>query len=131
MSGTNSSMLSMEEERAVLLSAFVQDFGIGVEKKLQQDMVAHYLQCGAEERQAEQSFLGCLEQLSCAYHHPKLDIPPAHKRIAAVVLHTLTGNEFVGFEVRRRLKKAAHVGRKARGPCEQYKCSHHLLNNRV
>ena len=98
MSGTNSSMLSMEEERAVLLSAFVQDFGIGVEKKLQQDMVAHYLQCGAEERvryfkgehlksfhqQAEQSFLGCLEQLSCAYHHPKLDIPPAHKRIAAV-----------------------------------------------
>ena len=89
----------MEEERAVLLSAFVQDFGAGVEKKLQQDMVAHYLQCGAQERvrscedehlksfnlqQAEQSFLGCLEQLSCAYHHPKLDIPPAHKRIAAV-----------------------------------------------
>lgn len=130
MSSTNSSMLSMEEERAVLLSAFVQDFGIGVEKKLQQDMVAHYLQCGAQER-AEQSFLGCLEQLSCAYHHPKLDIPPAHKRIAAVVLHTLTGNEFVGFEVRRRLKKAAHVGRKASGSCEQYKCSHHLLNNRV
>ena len=28
------------------------------------------------------------------------------------VLHTLTGNEFVGLEVRRRLKKAAHVGRK-------------------
>ena len=75
------------------------------------------------------------------------------------VLHTLTGNEFVGLEVRRRLKKAAHVGRKvaivilvvillvftritvkvlspsasfqARGSCEQYKCSHHLLNNRV
>ena len=49
MSSTNSSMLSMEEERAVLLSAFVQDFGIGAEKKLQQDMVAHYLQCGAQE----------------------------------------------------------------------------------
>ena len=42
-------MLSMEEERAVLLSAFVQDFGIGAEKKLQQDMVAHYLQCGAAQ----------------------------------------------------------------------------------
>ena len=40
----------MEEERAVLLSAFVQDFGIGAEKKLQQDMVAHYLQCGAQEK---------------------------------------------------------------------------------
>ena len=28
------------------------------------------------------------------------------------VLQTLTSNEFVGKEVRRRLKKAAHVGRK-------------------
>ena len=28
------------------------------------------------------------------------------------VLHTLTGNEFVGMEVRQRLKKAAHMGRK-------------------
>ena len=89
----------MEEERAVLLSAFVQDFGIGAGKKLQEDMVAHYLQCGAQENvrasnfpehlrhfnlQGEQSFLGCLEQLSCAYHHPKLNIPPGHKKIAAV-----------------------------------------------
>ena len=28
------------------------------------------------------------------------------------VLQTLTSNQFVGKEVRRRLKKAAHVGRK-------------------
>jgi len=135
LSITNSSMLSIEEERAVLLSGFLQEFGIGAEKKLQQDMVAHYLQCGAGER-GDQSFLGCLEQLSCTYHHPKLNIPPAHKRIAAVVLHTLTGNEFVGMEVRQRLKKAAHMGRKAMESCNQYKCNHHLLqqqqdNNQV
>ena len=43
-------MLSIEEERAVLLSGFLQEFGVGAEKKLQQDMVAHYLQCGAGER---------------------------------------------------------------------------------
>ena len=49
MSGSNSSMPSMEDEQAILLSAFVQDFGTGAEKKLQQDMVAHYLQCGAQE----------------------------------------------------------------------------------
>ena len=42
-------MSSMEDEQAILLSAFVQDFGMGAEKKLQQDMVAHYLQCGAQE----------------------------------------------------------------------------------
>merc|ERR1712223_292442 len=74
MSGSNSSMPSMEDEQAILLSAFVQDFGMGAEKKLQQDMVAHYLQCGAQEG-GEQPFLVCLEQVSCAYHHPKLDIP--------------------------------------------------------
>ena len=49
MSGSNSSMPSMEDEQAILLSAFVQDFGMGAEKKLQQDMVAYYLQCGAQE----------------------------------------------------------------------------------
>ena len=49
MSGSNSSMSSMEDEQAILLSAFVQDFGMGAEKKLQQDLVAHYLQCGAQE----------------------------------------------------------------------------------
>ena len=42
-------MPSMEDEQAILLSAFVQDFGMGAEKKLQQDMVAHYLQCGTQE----------------------------------------------------------------------------------
>ena len=35
------------------------------------------------------------------------------------VLHTLTGNKFVGLEVRRRLKKAAHVGRKV-GQCHPH-----------
>ena len=46
-------MSSMEDEQAILLSAFVQDFGMGAEKKLQQDMVAHYLQCGAQEEVRE------------------------------------------------------------------------------
>ena len=35
------------------------------------------------------------------------------------VLHTLTDNKFVGLEVRRRLKKAAHVGRKV-GQCHPH-----------
>ena len=53
-------MLSIEEERAVLLSGFLQEFGIGAEKKLQQDMVAHYLQCGesVELREVQQPVVG-------------------------------------------------------------------------
>ena len=39
--------------------------------------------------------------------------PPLLSKLTVLrVLQTLTSNEFVGKEVRRRLKKAAHVGRK-------------------
>ena len=67
---------------------------------------------------------------SLTSHPPTKELPPCNDHLSKLfnivffllllvtfpvmlrVLHTLTGNEFVGFEVRRRLKKAAHVGRK-------------------
>ena len=70
----------------MLLHSYMDSLsGSGVaELSLQKDMVAKYLECGADQQLDSPSLHGCLQKLSCLVYDDSVDINESEKEVASM-----------------------------------------------
>lgn len=115
------------EQQAMLLHSYMETLSQGPEISLQKDMVAKYLECGADQQLDSPSLHGCLQKLSCLVYDDSVNINESEREVANIVLESILANEFVSKKLKKRLLAAGKRGSTSPGFCHLYKCHHHLL----
>lgn len=115
------------EQQAMLLHSYMETLAQGPEISLQKDMVAKYLECGADQQVNSPSLHGCLQKLSCLIYDDSVNINESEREVANIVLESILANEFVSKNLKKRLLAAGKRGSSSPGSCHLYKCHHHLL----
>ena len=72
------------EQQAMLLHTYMESLAQGPEISLQKDMVAKYLECGADQQLDSPSLHGCLQKLSCLVYDDSVDINESEKEVASM-----------------------------------------------
>ena len=68
----------------MLLHNYMETLAEGPKISLQKDMVAKYLECGADQQLDSPSLHGCLQKLSCLVYDDSVDINEAEKEVASM-----------------------------------------------
>ena len=74
-------MTSVEKQEA-LLQSYMDTVGQMPELNIQKDMVAKYLECGADQEYDSPSLHGCLQKLSCIVYDDTININEAEREVA-------------------------------------------------
>ena len=70
------------EQQAMLLHTYMESLAQGPEISLQKDMVAKYLECGADQQLDSPSLHGCLQKLSCLVYDETVNINESEREVA-------------------------------------------------
>ena len=74
--------MAQVEQQAMLLHTYMESLAQGPEISLQKDMVAKYLECGADQQLDSPSLHGCLQKLSCLVYDETVNINESEREVA-------------------------------------------------